>query len=123
MEREIKRGDLYYANLDPVVGSEQGGTRPVLILQNDVGNRFSHTTIIAAAITSKTEKPPLPTHIVLRRVPGLERDSLVLLEQLRTIDTIRLHGYIGTLSKNRMRRINHALAISVGLCPVPGLNK
>lgn len=123
MEREIKRGDLYYANLDPVIGSEQGGTRPVLILQNNVGNRFSHTTIIAAAITSKTEKPPLPTHIELKGVPGLERDSLLLLEQIRTIDTIRLHGYIGTLSKNRMKKINHALSISVGLCPVPNIKK
>lgn len=119
MDREIKRGDMYYANLDPVLGSEQGGTRPVLILQNNVGNRFSHTTIIAAAITSKTEKPYLPTHIHLKGVPGLDRDSLLLLEQIRTIDTIRLHGYIGTLSKNRMKKINRALRISLGLQPVP----
>lgn len=119
MDREIKRGDMYYANLDPVLGSEQGGTRPVLILQNNVGNRFSHTTIIAAAITSKTEKPYMPTHITLKGVPGLDRDSLLLLEQIRTIDTLRLHGYIGTLSKNRMKKINRALRISLGLQPVP----
>ena len=115
MKKEIKRGDLHYARLDPVIGSEQGGTRPVLILQNNTGNKFSPTTIVAAAITSQTEKSPLPTHVTLSNIPGLAHESLVLLEQLRTIDCKRLGSYIGTLDERTMAQVDQALAISVGL--------
>jgi mRNA interferase MazF len=114
-ERSIVRGDLYYADLSPVVGSEQGGIRPVLIVQNNTGNRFS-PTLIVAAITSKADsKANLPTHILLHAVHGLERDSLVLLEQVRTIDRRRIREYIGTLDEENMERINQALTISFGL--------
>lgn len=115
MNKEIKRGDLYYARLDPIIGSEQGGTRPVLILQNNTGNKFSPTTIVAAAITSQTAKSPLPTHVTLSNVPGLAHESLILLEQLRTIDCKRLGNYIGTLDERAMAQVDQALAISVGL--------
>lgn len=115
MKREIKRGEIYFVNLDPVVGSEQGGTRPVLIIQNNVGNKFSSTTIIAAAITSKTAKSSLPTHITLKNVAGLDRDSLLLLEQVKTIDRSRIKGYIGTLDDKTMENVNKALCISLGL--------
>ena len=115
MKRQIKRGEMYYVNLEPVVGSEQGGTRPVLIIQNNVGNKFSSTTIIAAAITSKTAKSSLPTHIALKNVAGLDRDSLLLLEQVRTIDRSRIKGYIGTLDDKKMEKVNKALCISLGL--------
>ena len=115
MDKEIKRGDLYYARLDPVVGSEQGGTRPVLILQNNTGNKFSPTTIIAAAITSRMTKAPLPTHVTLNNIPGLACESLLLLEQLRTIDCKRLGSYIGTLDERIMAKVDQALAVSVGL--------
>ena len=115
VKREIKRGELYYVNLEPVVGSEQGGTRPVLIIQNNVGNKFSSTTIIAAAITSKTAKSSLPTHIALKNVAGLNRDSLLLLEQVRTIDRSRIKGYIGSLDEKTMEKVNKALCISLGL--------
>ena len=114
-ERSIVRGDLYYADLSPVVGSEQGGIRPVLIVQNNTGNRFS-PTLIVAAITSKADsKANLPTHILLHAVHGLERDSLVLLEQVRTIDRRRIREYIGTLDEENMEKINQALTISFGL--------
>lgn len=114
-ERSIVRGDLYYADLSPVVGSEQGGIRPVLIVQNNTGNRFS-PTLIVAAITSKADsKANLPTHILLHAVHGLERDSLALLEQVRTIDRRRIREYIGTLDEENMERINQALTISFGL--------
>jgi mRNA interferase MazF len=114
-ERSIVRGDLYYADLSPVVGSEQGGIRPVLIVQNNTGNRFS-PTLIVAAITSKADsKANLPTHILIHAVHGLERDSLVLLEQVRTIDRRRIREYIGTLDEENMERINQALTISFGL--------
>lgn len=115
MNKEIKRGDLYYARLDPVIGSEQGGTRPVLVLQNNTGNKFSPTTIIAAAVTSKTAKAPLPTHVALDNIHGLARGSLLLLEQLRTIDCKRLGSYIGTLDERIMAEVDQALAVSVGL--------
>ncbi len=115
MNKEVKRGELYYARLDPIVGSEQGGTRPVLILQNNTGNRFSPTTIVAAAITSQTAKSLLPTHVTLSNVPGLAHESLILLEQLRTIDCKRLGNYIGTLDERTMAQVDKALAISVGL--------
>ena len=111
----VKRGDIYYADLSPVVGSEQGGVRPVLIIQNDTGNRYS-PTVIAAAITSKVGKTKLPTHIDIHadRV-GLSRDSVVLLEQIRTIDKKRLREKMGHLDENMMGAINDALGVSFGL--------
>ena len=116
-EREqpmVKRGEIYYADLSPVIGSEQGGIRPVLVVQNDVGNRYS-PTVIAAAITSKLDKARMPTHIALdAREHGLSRDSVVLLEQIRTIDKRRLRDKIGELSALDMQRINRALLISLG---------
>lgn len=114
MRKAIRRGDLFYADLNPVVGSEQGGIRPVLVIQNDVGNHFS-PTIVAAAITSRKAKNSLPTHILLENVPGLAPTSLLLLEQLRTIDRKRLRGYIGRISKEKMLEVDAALAISIGI--------
>ena len=111
----VKRGDIYYADLSPVVGSEQGGIRPVLIVQNDIGNKFS-PTVIAAAITSQKEKSRLPTHIQLPcEECGLSRDSVVLLEQIRTIDKKRLKEKMGRLDDFSMNEINRALSISFGL--------
>ena len=111
----IRRGDIYYADLSPVVGSEQGGMRPVLIVQNDIGNRFS-PTVIAAAITSQKDKSRLPTHIQLHSSgSGLAKDSIVLLEQIRTIDKRRLKEHMGSLDNQSMGRINHALQVSFGL--------
>ncbi|NCC86691.1 MAG: type II toxin-antitoxin system PemK/MazF family toxin [Clostridia bacterium] len=111
----VKRGDIYYADLSPVVGSEQGGVRPVLIVQNDVGNKFS-PTVIAAAITSQKYKTNLPTHIQVNADEcGLARDSIVLLEQVRTIDKKRLKERMGTLAIDDMNRINEALSVSFGL--------
>ena len=111
----VHRGDIYYADLSPVVGSEQGGVRPVLIVQNDVGNKFS-PTVIAAAITSQRDKANLPTHIeVDTGSSGLMKDSVVLLEQVRTIDKRRLKEKMGTLDENSMNRVNEALSISFGL--------
>jgi len=110
----VKRGDLYYADLSPVVGSEQGGVRPVLIVQNNVGNKYS-PTIIAAAVTSQLEKAKLPTHIMLEAGKyGLPKDSVVLLEQIRTLDKRRLKEKIGELPLNMMTRVNEALLISLG---------
>ena len=112
---DIKRGEVFYADLSPVVGSEQGGVRPVLILQNDVGNRQS-PTVIAAAITSKSEKNPLPTHIQLPQgAGGLSRESIVLLEQVRTLDKRRLREKTGSVSAEAMDRVDRALGISLGL--------
>lgn len=116
MRKAIRCGDLFYADLNPVVGSEQGGIRPVLVIQNNVGNHFS-PTIVAAAITSRKAKNSLPTHILLEDVPGLAPTSLLLLEQLRTIDRKRLRGYIGRISKEKMLEVDAALAISIGLNP------
>ena len=114
---DIKRGEVFYADLSPVVGSEQGGVRPVLILQNDVGNRHS-PTVIAAAITSKSEKNPLPTHIQLPQgAGGLSRESIVLLEQVRTLDKRRLREKMGRLDEAAMRRVDTAIAVSFGLQP------
>ncbi len=111
----MKRGDIYYADLSPVVGSEQGGVRPVLIVQNDVGNRYS-PTVIAAAITSQREKTKLPTHIELdSKNCGLSKDSVVLLEQIRTIDKRRLREKMGTIDADSMSQVNKALSISFGL--------
>lgn len=114
MRKAIRRGDLFYADLNPVVGSVQGGIRPVLVIQNDVGNHFS-PTVVAAAITSRKAKNSLPTHILLENVPGLAPTSLLLLEQLRTIDRKRLRGYIGRISKEKMLEVDAALAISIGI--------
>ena len=111
----IKRGDIFYADLRPVVGSEQGGIRPVLIIQNDVGNKFS-PTVIVAAITSQINKAKFPTHIeIMADDYGLSRDSVILLEQIRTIDKKRLRERIGRLDEELMERVNEALTVSVGL--------
>ena len=110
----IKRGELYYADLSPVVGSEQGGVRPVLVVQNDVGNKYS-PTVIAAAVTSKLNKARLPTHIELCAEDyGLTKDSVILLEQIRTLDKRRLKERIGALDPALMRRVDVALKISLG---------
>lgn len=115
MDVTVKRGEIYYADLSPVVGSEQGGVRPVLIVQNDVGNKYS-PTVIAAAITSQKEKSKLPTHIELDSEHcGLSRDSVVLLEQIRTIDKKRLKEKMGSLDTSSMYEVNKALSISFGL--------
>jgi mRNA interferase MazF len=114
-EQQVKRGDIYYADLSPVVGSEQGGMRPVLIIQNDTGNRHS-PTVIAAAITSQINKARLPTHIELgARSYGLSKDSVVLLEQIRTIDKRRLREHMGRIDDSLMNRVNNAIAVSFGL--------
>ena len=111
----VKRGDIYYADLSPVVGSEQGGMRPVLIIQNDVGNRYS-PTVIAAAITSRMGKTRLPTHIdIYAEKAGLAKDSVVLLEQIRTLDKRRLKEKMGHLDDSLMNEINGAIAVSFGL--------
>ena len=111
----VKRGDIFYADLSPVVGSEQGGVRPVLIVQNDMGNRYS-PTVIAAAITSQKDKAQLPTHIkVSADGCGLIKDSIVLLEQIRTLDKRRLKERMGCLGSGEMNRVNRALSVSFGL--------
>ncbi|WP_043898259.1 type II toxin-antitoxin system PemK/MazF family toxin [Clostridioides difficile] len=112
---EIKRGDLYYADLSPVVGSEQGGVRPVLIIQNDVGNKYS-PTVIVSAITSQINKAKLPTHVeISSNEYGLNKDSVILLEQIRTIDKKRLREKIGCLDENMMIKVDDGLQISLGL--------
>ncbi len=113
--QNIKRGELYYADLSPVVGSEQGGVRPVLIIQNDIGNKYS-PTVIVAAITSQINKAKIPTHIELsaKVFTGLQKDSVVLLEQLRTLDKRRLKEKIGELDDVKMKNINSALLVSLG---------
>ena len=110
---EIKRGDVFYADLSPVVGSEQGGIRPVLIIQNNVGNKYS-PTVIVAAITSQINKAKIPTHIELSTEYGLSKDSVLLLEQIRTLDKRRLKEKIGILDDKRMKDVNTALLISLG---------
>lgn len=117
MERKIKRGDIYYANLNPVIGSEQGGTRPVLIISNDVGNKYSPTaTVIVAPITSRIHtKAKLPTHTLINDFEGLDKNSIILLEQVRTIDKQRLKQYLGMIPDNIVERVDTALAISVAL--------
>ncbi len=115
MDMTVKRGDIFYADLSPVVGSEQGGTRPVLIVQNDMGNRHS-PTVIAAAITSQMNKAKLPTHIELTgRNVGLTKDSVVLLEQIRTIDKRRLREHMGRLDAAMMNQVDNAIVVSFGL--------
>ena len=111
----VKRGDIYYADLSPVVGSEQGGVRPVLIVQNDVGNKYS-PTVIAAAITGQHQKAKLPTHIEINgSKSGLAKDSVVLLEQIRTIDKKRLREKMGEVEFNSMNQVDEALSISFGI--------
>lgn len=115
MTNGVRRGDIYYADLSPVVGSEQGGMRPVLIVQNDVGNRYS-PTVIAAAITSQVNKARLPTHIELgAQSCGLTKNSVILLEQIRTIDKQRLRERMGKLDDSLMDRVDNAIAVSFGL--------
>ena len=114
MNQSILRGQLYYANLNPVVGSEQGGVRPVLIIQNNIGNKHSPTVIIAA-ITSKAMKNILPTQHILPAQNGLDRESIVLLEQIRTIDKRRLKDFVGALGQGDMLSVDKALSVSVGL--------
>ena len=115
MDTTVKRGDIFYADLSPVIGSEQGGTRPVLIVQNDTGNRHS-PTVIAAAITSQTGKARLPTHInIAGGSVGLSKDSVILLEQIRTIDKRRLREHMGRLDDQHMHMVDNAIAVSFGL--------
>lgn len=114
----VKRGDVFYADLSPVVGSEQGGMRPVLIIQNNVGNHYSPTVIIAA-ITAKIQKPKMPTHVgITPQEDGIEKNSVILLEQIRTIDKQRLKGHVTHLGDSRMKEVDHALEISIGLKPI-----
>ncbi|MCI8434595.1 MAG: type II toxin-antitoxin system PemK/MazF family toxin [Clostridia bacterium] len=111
---DIKRGQIYYADLSPVVGSEQGGVRPVLIIQNDVGNRYS-PTVIACAVTSQLTKAKLPTHIEVKKGRyGLAKDSVILLEQIRTLDKRRLRECVGTLDAEAIRKVDRAILISLG---------
>ncbi len=111
----IKRGDIFYADLSPVIGSEQGGVRPVLIVQNDIGNKYS-PTVIAAAITSQINKAKLSTHIEISAMEyGLSKDSVILLEQIRTIDKMRIREKIGRLDDELMEKVNDAISISFGL--------
>lgn len=117
LDNSVKRGDIFYADLSPVVGSEQGGVRPVLIIQNDTGNRHS-PTVIAAAITSQTGKARLPTHISLSAMNyGLPKDSVILLEQIRTLDKRRLRERMGRLDHELMHQVDSAIAVSFGLHP------
>ena len=117
MDNSVKRGDIFYADLSPVVGSEQGGVRPVLIVQNDTGNRHS-PTVIAAAITSQTGKARLPTHISLAALScGLPKDSVILLEHIRTLDKRRLREHMGKLDETMMKQVDGAIAVSFGLHP------
>jgi mRNA interferase MazF len=114
----VRRGDLFFANLNPVIGSEQGGLRPVLILQNDIGNTYSPTTIVAA-VTSKIKRAKLPTHVEIKKdFSQLDRNSVILCEQLRTIDKRRLSEKIGELNEEMMVKVDEALKISVGLTPI-----
>ena len=117
---EVHRGEVFYADLSPVVGSEQGGIRPVLIIQNEIGNRHS-PTVIAAAITSRQDKNRLPTHISVRADRcGLAKDSIILTEQIRTLDKRRLREHMGHLDEGQMRRVDTAIAVSFGL-PTQGM--
>ena len=115
MTTVVKRGDIFYADLSPVVGSEQGGIRPVIIVQNDVGNKYS-PTVIVAAITSQINKAKLPTHVEISSEEyGLNKDSVVLLEQIRTLDKKRLKEKIGHMTESDMKKVDEALSVSVGL--------
>ena len=112
-KKEVQRGEIYHADLNPVFGSEQGGYRPVLIIQNNRGNRHSPTVIIAA-ITSRP-KTKLPTHVLIRGIEGLEKESFVLLEQIRTLDKLRLEDYVGKLNREQMMKVDKALRSSTGI--------
>jgi len=114
LSRKIQRGDIFFADLNPVFGSEQGDMRPVLVVQNNTGNKFSPTVIILP-ITSNLRKNPLPTHVFITRDCGIEKDSIVLTEQIRAIDRSRLREYIGCIGTSVMLMVNKALAVSVGL--------
>ena len=120
VNRKFLRGDIYYANLEPHLGSEQGGIRPVLVLQNDIGNLHSPTTIVAA-VTAKQTKKSLPVHMPISAYM-LRTDSTLLLEQIRTIDKCRLKAYLGSISSQQMQGIDHALKLSIGLIP-PGATR
>lgn len=114
----IKRGEIYYAELNPVIGSEQGGTRPVLVIQNNIGNQYSPTTIVAA-ITSQISKAKLPTHVEVRsKRSGLEKDSVILTEQIRTIDKSRLKEKVAVLDPEVMLRVDEAIEVSLGLTEI-----
>lgn len=115
MQKKILRGELYFADLSPVIGSEQGGYRPVLIIQNNVGNRFSRTVIVAALSGQVNTKNDLPTHHIIGAYAGLKEKSAILLEQIRTIDKKRLRNYIGILSEDDMRNVDRCLAISLAM--------
>ncbi len=113
--RNFQRGEIYFANLNPYFGSEQGGTRPVLILQNDFGNLYSPTVIVAPATRRSEKRPMLPTHVALKKIPGMEGESLFLLEQIRAIDKRRIRRYSGHLTLAQMRAIDEGLCASLGL--------
>ena len=115
MDRTIKRGDVFYAELNPIVGSEQGGTRPVLIISNNIGNRHSPTVIIAAITSRVQTKAKLPTPTAVKDYKGLDKDSIILLEQIRTIDKQRLKQHMGTMPTDIMARVDKALAISLSM--------
>ena len=115
MEKTYRRGQIYSADLNPVIGSEQGGIRPVLIISNDTGNRYSPTVIVAAITSRARAKSKLPTHIPAENFDGLEKNSIILLEQIRTIDKQRLKSYLGIIPENIMARVDTALAISISL--------
>lgn len=115
MERTIRRGDIYYADLNPVIGSEQGGKRPVLIISNDIGNKYSPTVIIAAITSRVHTKAKLPTHTAIEDFDGLSKNSIILLEQIRTIDKKRLKEHIGILDNQHLFTADKALLISLGL--------
>lgn len=114
MKRKVYRGEMYFADLDPVVGSEQGGCRPVLIFQNNIGNLYS-PTVIVAALSGQVKKENMPTHCLVQAHAGLEEESQILLEQIRTIDKKRLLNYIGELDDKDMEQVDHCLAISLDL--------
>ena len=115
MYKSVRRGDIFIANLEPVIGSEQGGVRPVLVIQNDIGNKYSPTTIVAAISTKIFSKNPLPTHYLITPDCGISNDSIVLLEQIKTIDKIRLKRKIGHISQKEMLMINRLIELSLGL--------
>lgn len=114
INRVIKKGDIYYADLSPVVGSEQGGTRPVLVVQNDTGNKYSPTTLIVP-ITSQQDKHSLPTHMEVGKECGLAKNSIILFEQIKTIDKSRLISFMGHISSSMMNSVNDKLRISLGI--------
>ena len=113
-QKQIRRGEIYYADLNPVVGSEQGDIRPVLVIQNDIGNKYS-PTIVIAPLTCNLNKNPIPTHVFIPKQDNLEQDSVVLAEQIRTIDRSRISGYIGSITREQQLDVDAAVAVSVGI--------